>query len=146
MLTAFGGGRLAVTGELVVLSRVELGPSTGAWWPPCADIRSPSSRGCGLQVVALGYQLFQARSTPPTCAPPSASPARDRAMTTAAPEVADQLPGADKDTRRRSILGTLGLLLYLYVVFGILLPPSSTTATSSRHSAPRPPSGWWWCS
>jgi uncharacterized membrane protein YbhN (UPF0104 family) len=43
-------------------------------------------------------------------------------MTTAAPEVADQLPGHDRDSRRKSILGTLGLLLYLYVVFGILLP------------------------
>ena len=43
-------------------------------------------------------------------------------MTTAAPEVADQLPGHDKDSRRRSILGTVGLLVYLYVVFGILLP------------------------
>ena len=43
-------------------------------------------------------------------------------MTDAAPEVHDQLPTTNPDARRKAILQTVGLVTYLVVVFGILLP------------------------
>jgi uncharacterized membrane protein YbhN (UPF0104 family) len=43
-------------------------------------------------------------------------------MTDAAPEVRDQLPAHSPDARRKAILQTVGLVAYLFVVFGILLP------------------------
>jgi len=43
-------------------------------------------------------------------------------MTDAAPEVRDQLPASSPDARRKAILQTVGLVAYLAVVFGILLP------------------------
>lgn len=61
VLTSFGGTAFAVTGALVVLGRVELGALDGGVVAAMRSYPLAFLAWLGLAVVALGYQLFEAR-------------------------------------------------------------------------------------
>ena len=61
VLTSFGGAAFAVTGALVVLGRVELGTLDGGVVAAMRSYPLAFLAWLGLAVVALGYQLLEAR-------------------------------------------------------------------------------------
>jgi hypothetical protein len=62
VLTSFGGAAFAVTGALVVLGRVEVGALDGGVVAAMRSYPLAFLAWLGLAVVALGYQLLEARA------------------------------------------------------------------------------------